>query len=164
MMMRFTHRRIAFANVCTLVVGLLAIVTPGGLGWTQTANHGGESTKQRGDASAVARGKYIAEGVAVCAQCHTPRDNSGALDRTKWLQGAPVWLKPAIPVGDWPLEAPRIAGLVPGSDDDMIKLLTTGTWRDGKRLRPPMPQFRLSRQDAEAVVAYLRSASPSATE
>jgi mono/diheme cytochrome c family protein len=68
-----------------------------------------------------------------------------------------------MPVTDWPLEAPRIAGLVPGSDDDMVKLLTTGIWRDGKPLRAPMPQFRMSRSDAEAVVAYLRSLSSSST-
>jgi mono/diheme cytochrome c family protein len=43
----------------------------------------------------------------------------------------------------------------------MIRLLTTGVWRDGQRLRPPMPQFRMSREDAESVVAYLRSLTPS---
>jgi hypothetical protein len=39
----------------------------------------------------------------------------------------------------------------------MIKLLTTGIWTDGNRLRLPMPQFRMERSDAEAVVTYLRS-------
>jgi hypothetical protein len=42
----------------------------------------------------------------------------------------------------------------------MIKLLTTGIWIDGKRLRLPMPQFRMERGDAEAVVAYLKSVTP----
>ena len=96
----------------------------------------------------------------MCGQCHTPRAGDGAPDRMKWLQGAPLWLKPAMPIGDWPLEAPRIAGIIPGTEEDMVRLLTTGVWRDGKTLRPPMPQFRMSRQDAEAVVAYLKSASP----
>jgi len=27
-------------------------------------------------------------------------------------------------------------------------------------LRPPMPQFRMTRQDAESVVAYLKSVKP----
>jgi mono/diheme cytochrome c family protein len=39
----------------------------------------------------------------------------------------------------------------------MVKLLTTGIWTSGEHLRPPMPQFRLSPEDAEAVVAYLKS-------
>jgi hypothetical protein len=39
----------------------------------------------------------------------------------------------------------------------MVKLLTTGIWTTGTQLRPPMPQFRMNRADAEAVVAYLKS-------
>jgi len=42
----------------------------------------------------------------------------------------------------------------------MVTLLTTGVWRDGKRPRPPMPQFRMTQQDAQAVVAYLKSLNP----
>ena len=45
----------------------------------------------------VARGKYLVEGVAMCGQCHTPRDSHGNLDRTRWLQGAPVPWLPAKP-------------------------------------------------------------------
>ena len=33
----------------------------------------------------------------------------------------------------------------------------TGVSRLGKELDPPMPQFRLTREDAEAVLAYLKS-------
>jgi mono/diheme cytochrome c family protein len=108
----------------------------------------------------VARGKYIVEGVAMCGQCHTPRDSRGNPDRTRWLQGAPVPWLPAKPDSDWPLNAPRIGGTPPASDADMIKLLTTSIWTTGNRLRPPMPQFRMDRGDAEAVVAYLRSMTP----
>jgi len=68
-----------------------------------------------------------------------------------------VWLKSAEPNQDWPLQAPRIAGNPPGTDAEMITLLTTGIWKDGRHLRQPMPQFRMSRQDAESVVAYLKS-------
>jgi mono/diheme cytochrome c family protein len=111
----------------------------------------------QGSIGSVERGKYIVEDVAVCSQCHTPRDGNGAADRSHWLEGAAVWLKPADNSENWPLQAPRLAGNPPGTDAEMITLLTTGIWSDGKYLRPPMPQFRLSRQDAEAVVAYLKS-------
>ncbi len=107
--------------------------------------------------SNVARGKYIVEDLSLCSQCHTPRDSNGNPDRTHWLEGAPVWLKPAEAVENWPLQAPRIAGTPPGTDAETVKLLTTGIWRDGKPLRPPMPQFRMTQTDAEAVVAYLKS-------
>jgi mono/diheme cytochrome c family protein len=105
----------------------------------------------------VARGQYIVEGLSRCGQCHTPRDSNGNPERSEWLEGAAVWLKPAEPVEDWPLKAPRIAGIPPGTDAEMVKLLTTGVWRDGKHLRQPMPQFRMTQSDAEAVVAYLKS-------
>jgi mono/diheme cytochrome c family protein len=105
----------------------------------------------------VARGKYIVESLSVCSQCHTPRDSAGNYDSERWLQGGEVWLQPPQPNPDWPQRAPRIAGNPPGTDEELITLLTTGIWRDGKRLRPPMPQFRMSREDAQAVIAYLKT-------
>ncbi len=110
----------------------------------------------------VARGKYIVEGVAMCEMCHTPRTDSGQIDTGRRLDGAAVWLLPAHPTGNWPLKAPRIAGTPPASDEDMVRLLATGIWTDGSYLRPPMPQFRMSKEDAESVVAYLRSLTPHA--
>ena len=123
------------------------------------------SPQKRGSAStenttSVERGKYIVEGLSRCGQCHTPRDSQGIPDHSKPLEGAAVWLQSAIPMENWPLQAPRIAGDPPGSDAELIKLLTTGIWRDGHPLREPMPQFRMTEQDAQAVVAYLRSLSP----
>ena len=109
------------------------------------------------DSKLLQRGQYIVESVAMCGQCHTPRDSNGVPDRSKELNGAALWINPAAPSVNWPLQAPRIAGNPPGTDEEMIRLLTTGIWRDGNRLRPPMPQFRLSREDAEAVVAFLKS-------
>jgi hypothetical protein len=108
----------------------------------------------------IARGKYIVEGVAMCGMCHTPHTDSGEIDTGHSLDGAAVWLLPAHPTGNWPLKAPRIAGTPPASDDDMVRLLMTGVWTDGTHLRQPMPQFRMTREDAESVVAYLRSLRP----
>jgi mono/diheme cytochrome c family protein len=121
------------------------------------ANKAADKSASHGSSGTVERGKYIVEDVAVCSQCHTPRDSNGSADRSHWLEGAAVWFKPADASENWPLQAPRLAGTPPGTDAEMVALLTTGIWRDGKYLRPPMPQFRLSRQDAEAVVAYLKS-------
>jgi mono/diheme cytochrome c family protein len=118
-----------------------------------------KSARKTTDAQLV-RGKYLVEDVATCGMCHTPRDSSGNLDRSRWLEGAPLWIQPSVPASDWPLQAPRLAGSPPGTDAELITLLTTGIWRTGKPLRPPMPQFRMTREDAAAVVAYLRSLSP----
>lgn len=108
-------------------------------------------------ADQLARGKYLVHHVAMCVQCHTPRDASGALDRTRLLKGAPVPVGSPFPTQQWAPIAPAIAGLPGLSDDDEIALLTTGRRLGNPAPRPPMPPFRLTRADAEAVVAYLRS-------
>ena len=109
----------------------------------------------------VTHGKYLVEDVAMCGQCHTPHEGEESTSRSRQLQGAPVPWLPSKPESDWAITAPRIGGTpLPATDADLIKLLTTGIWTTGNRLRPPMPQFRMSRSDAEAIVAYLKSVNP----
>ena len=104
------------------------------------------------------RGKYIVEQVALCVECHTPRDSNGVLLRTEYLKGAPVPVQsPPYPQMKWALKAPAIAGLPGYSEQQGIRLLTEGITRDGRTPDPPMPRYRLNRSDAQAVVAYLRS-------
>ncbi len=147
--------RSLLAFVCGL--GMIALMS----GFSIMALGQSKSAPARAKTSnggAEARGKYIVEGVARCGQCHTPQDAEGVPDKAQWLRGAPVPWSPSKPDPNWPLTAPRIGGTpLPASDDDMVKLLTTGIWTNGEHLRPPMPQFRMNREDAEAVVAYLKS-------
>ncbi len=117
--------------------------------------------KNNGNSKVIARGKYIVEGIAGCGYCHTPRDKNGNPDRTRWLAGAPVFYQPAQPVPGWPTTAPRLAGLPPGRDAEIITLLTTSISRSGQSPRAPMPRFHMTRADAEAVLAYLKSLNPS---
>lgn len=37
----------------------------------------------------AARGQYLAEALAHCSECHTPRNAIGAVDRSRWMHGAP---------------------------------------------------------------------------
>src|ERR1700723_3507746 len=90
-------------------------------------------------------------------QSRPPLDSRGNPDRRHWLQGGPVPFMPSETNADWPVRVPRIGGTPPADDADMVKLLTTGIWTTGARLRFPMPQFRMDRNDAEAVVAYLKT-------
>ena len=109
------------------------------------------------DSAVVARGKYIVEEIAMCGTCHTPRKPNGEIDRGRWLAGASVPYLPAQPTPDWPTLAPRLFGQPPTSNAGMVTLLTTGVWITGEPLRDPMPKFHMTRADAEAVVAYLKS-------
>jgi mono/diheme cytochrome c family protein len=110
-----------------------------------------------GNQTLVERGRYLVENVAMCELCHTPRDENGNPDKGRWLKGGPTQLRPAYPSPYWTLVEPKIGGGPPGTDADFIKLLTTGIARTGRPPNPPMPPFRMTRADAEAALAYLKS-------
>lgn len=160
-------KRSSFLISATGVVAILGCAPTGSgivLARVDRSSKTNQTSQSDRNEGRIARGKYIVEGMAVCGQCHTPRNSQGELDRTRWLEGAPLWLQPSAPSTNWPITAPRIAGSPPGSDADMVTLLTTGVWQNGQRLRPPMPVFHMSTEDAEAVVAYLRSLNPPYTD
>ena len=120
----------------------------------------GQLSKDEAAAKNVIHGKYLVDDVAGCGDCHTPLNEKGEPDQKRLLQGGPLSFAPLQPVPNWVAAAPAIAGL-PGWDDAAaVNLLMTGLNRSGKQARPPMPQFRLSRPDALAVVAYLKSLKP----
>jgi mono/diheme cytochrome c family protein len=103
------------------------------------------------------RGSYLVNHVAMCVQCHTPRDANGDLNRARLLKGAPIPVRSPFPNQTWAFAAPAIAGLPGWTTEDAVTLLTTGRRLNGYMPKRPMPPFRLIREDAEAVVAYLRS-------
>jgi mono/diheme cytochrome c family protein len=107
--------------------------------------------------SLIARGSYLVNRVAMCVQCHTPRDERGELDRAELLKGAPIPVRSPFPNQGWAFTAPAIAGLPGWTNEEVITLLTTGRRLNSYTPKPPMPPFRLTQEDAEAVVAYLRS-------
>ncbi len=60
--------------------------------------------------SAVERGRYLVEDVAMCEECHTPRDAEGNLDESRRLQGAQIWIMPVHANPNWAMNAPALAG------------------------------------------------------
>lgn len=107
----------------------------------------------------VARGRHLVEDVALCSDCHGPRLPSGELDRTQWLQGAPIGFQPLVKM-PWAPVAPPLAGAAAYTDSHLVTLLTTGLRADGTAPLPPMPAFKLTVDEARAVVTYLRSLAP----
>lgn len=104
----------------------------------------------------IEAGRHIVEEIALCADCHTPRNQSGQLDQAHALQGAPLGFKPLMDM-PWAPAAPSIAGLVDRDPAAVMHLLMTGTRPDGTAPLPPMPTYRLSKNEAKAVVVYLHS-------
>lgn len=103
------------------------------------------------------RGGYLANNVALCVQCHSPRTDRGDLIASRLFDGAPIPVPKPNQLNVWAEFAPRIAGLPQYTEEQLIVLLTAGIGRDGKPLRAPMPTFKMSWQDAADVAAYLKS-------
>lgn len=140
----------ASAGLVMLVVTLSATAS---LGASATRDQAAEA-RQAGE---VARGEYIVNSVAMCVQCHSPRDDAGNIIESRKLTGAPMPVRgPSWSVA-WAYQAPPIARLSGFTDEQIMALLTTGTATGRPRPMPPMPQFRMTREDAAAVIAYLRS-------
>ena len=105
----------------------------------------------------IRRGRYLVEEVAQCGECHTPRDNFGALDRTRWLEGAPIWFQPINPLPNWAYSAPPLAGLGSLTKEQTLQVLEKGLGPQGSPVRRPMHRYHLSHEDAESIVDYLQS-------
>ncbi|KAF0114239.1 MAG: diheme cytochrome c-type [Rhodobacteraceae bacterium] len=99
------------------------------------------------------RGRYIAEAMAHCGECHTPRNVLGGLDTARWLGGAPN------PTGDG-----RIPNITPGklgwTSGDIVQYLTTGFTPEYDSVGGHMAHVvenmaRLPESDRLAVAEYL---------
>jgi len=107
-------------------------------------------------ADKLARGKYLVEDAGQCQDCHTPRNEKGQFVKEQWLLGAELLFKATVPM-PWIAVAPPIAGLPTLTHDQAVHFLMTGE-RPGKpTITPPMPEYRFSKADADAIAAYLRS-------
>ena len=104
------------------------------------------------------RGRYIAEAMAHCGECHTPRNALGGLNTGSWLSGAP------LPDGKG--KTPNITpGKLKWSDADILSYLTTGFTPNFNSASGPMAHVvtnmaRLPVADVQSVVAYLKAVPP----
>ena len=104
------------------------------------------------------RGRYLAEALAHCGECHTPRDGLGRLDRASWMAGAPN------PSGEG-----RIPGLTPAQFDwvanDIAYYLETGFTPSfdsagGHMAAVVKNMARLTPEDRAAIAAYVKALPP----
>jgi mono/diheme cytochrome c family protein len=116
-----------------------------------------KATTPSGAAAGVARGEYLANRVAMCVQCHSPRDAGGAIRMSEKFRGGAIPFKSPWPDSEWAYQAPSLAGLPGFTDEQIVALLSQGRATGRPAPRSPMPAFRMSPDDAAAIVAYLRS-------
>ena len=105
-----------------------------------------------------ARGRYLSEALAHCAECHTPRDSLGGLDRSRWMEGAPN------PTGDGTIPA-----LTPDeldwSEDEIAAYLADGFTPEfdtagGQMASVVKNLANLPDADRQAIAAYLKALPP----
>src|SRR5262249_53231355 len=111
----------------------------------------------QGNAALVAQGEYLANRVAMCVQCHSPRDERGNVLMSERFRGAALPAPCRSPNNPSASRAPTIAGLPVFTAAKIITLRTGGHAGARNPPQPPMPPFRMSRADAQAIVAYLRT-------
>lgn len=103
------------------------------------------------------RGAYLAEGLAHCSTCHTPRNMLMAEESDKSLGGASLgtWFAPNI-------TSDVHAGIGGWSQHDLASYLTTGQSDNGSQAGGPMLEAisksfsKLSAGDIKALTTYLR--------
>lgn len=132
-----------------LVVGIVL------LGWVPMAAAQGRPAAR--EARLIAHGRYLVQRVAMCGDCHSPHNARGEVVPGRELEGSRLEFHPMHPVPGWFSETPAIAGLQGWTRREAVRFLMTGLDRSNKHAGPPMPRYRLSRHDAESVVAYLKS-------
>jgi len=114
-------------------------------------------------AEKVARGRYLANHVSVCVDCHSERDwgyFSGPVAHGTEGQGGERFGEEMGLPGTLYARNITPAGVGEWSDGELARAFTTGVTPDGRALFPIMPYpayAQLSDGDVEALVAYLRT-------
>ena len=111
-----------------------------------------------GDDSLVERGRYLAEGVAHCGECHTRRGLLGGLRSSDWLAGGPN----PDGEGSIPNITPHEDGLEAWSESDIVYYLESGFTPDfdtvgGSMVKVQENIAHLPDDDVRAIAAYLKS-------
>jgi mono/diheme cytochrome c family protein len=135
--------------ILALAAGLLALTTlhNGSAGQSKTS-----SKDQQ-----IAHGEYLVKAIGQCGDCHTPMNAKGEFIPGQWLRGKKLEFAPTVPMPVWADTSPNIAGLPGWNHEKAVQFFMTGLAPNEQPARPPMPQYKMNRADAEAVVAYLES-------
>ena len=110
------------------------------------------------------RGAYLAEALAHCGECHTPRNLAFALDNRKKFVGAVTagWRA-------FNISSDKTTGVGGWRDDDLVSYLSIGHAAGHGTASGPMGEAvdhsfgQMAPEDIRAVVAYLRTVPPIAS-
>jgi mono/diheme cytochrome c family protein len=120
--------------------------------------------KARAADAQIERGKYLVT-IAGCSDCHTPGYFLGKPDMARFLGGSEVGFElPHLGVFYGPNLTPDMeTGIGKWSRAEIVTAIQTGHRPDGRVLAPVMPWAsfaHLTKEDAQAIAAYLKSLPP----
>jgi Cytochrome c len=113
-------------------------------------------------ATEVARGSYLANGIARCFWCHSPLDRRDPARPIPAKLGSGDILDEKARVFGPNLTPDHATGLGTWSDAEIVRAIRGGVGRDGRPLRdhPATYYSAMTDADVSALVAYLRSLRP----
>jgi mono/diheme cytochrome c family protein len=158
-----------FLKILGIVIGIIVLLIIGGYAYLNIAfpktdpplNVKVESTNAR-----LERGKYLANHVTVCIDCHSERDwtkFAGPIKPGTEGSGGEVFDEKIGFPGKVTTKNLTPANLGSWSDGEIIRAITCGVTKDDKALFPMMPYpnyNKLSENDLYSIVAYIRSLEP----
>ncbi|MBI1768365.1 MAG: cytochrome C [Bacteroidetes bacterium] len=120
-----------------------------------------EYTPQR-----IERGKYLANAVCACMDCHSKRDwskFSGPLENGTLGQGGERFDQSVGLPGVFLSRNITPEGITRYTDGELFRVITTGVNKEGDAMFPLMPYShygKMDREDIYSIIAYVRSLSP----
>jgi mono/diheme cytochrome c family protein len=129
--------------------------------WSALFNRDARFTPDTSKSPEWNRGAYLAEALAHCGECHTPRNLALALNNRQKFAGAVTagWRA-------FNITSDKATGLGGWRDDDLFAYLSTGHAPDHGTASGPMGEAvdqsfgQLASEDIRAIVAFLRSVPP----
>lgn len=119
-----------------------------------------------GTEAQVERGKYLAEHVAVCIDCHSTRDwskFSGPIQPGTYGRGGDVFNEDMGMPGTFYAKNITPYNLNDWTDGEIYRTITTGVTRDGRPMFPVMPYpsyGKMDPEDVKSIIAYIRTLEP----
>lgn len=113
-------------------------------------------------ADLLKRGRYLVT-IAHCLECHTPDGPKGLDFAGASGKGGRTFRGPWGQVVSANITSNPTEGLGQWTDDEIRRAIIEGVSRDGHKLKPPMgyaSYAKMTRQDQDAIVAFLRTLPP----
>lgn len=127
-----------------------------------------EAPKLKADISpeTIERGRYLANHVTVCVDCHSTRDwsrfSGPIVEGTEGKGGEIFDQKFGFP-GRYTSKNITPAGIGSWTDGELFRTITTGVDKNGKALFPVMPFHyygQMDEEDIKCIIAYIRTLKP----